>query len=99
WRRAASDAGIATIFMAAQTSPPGRLEKIAAASQGFVYAASLLGVTGVRESLDDRARALVDRIRKASELPVALGIGVSTPEHAETVASYADAVIMGSAAV
>src|SRR5438067_115319 len=78
---------------------PGPIEKIAAVSDGFIYAASLLGVTGVRRSLDERAGALVDRIRAVTTLPVALGIGVSTPEHARTVASYADGVIVGSAIV
>jgi tryptophan synthase alpha chain len=99
WREACARAGIAPVFMAAQTSPPERLHAIGAASRGFVYAASLLGVTGVREALNERARALVDSIRKETDLPVAVGIGVSTPEHARTVAEYADGVIVGSAVV
>src|SRR5438045_487193 len=84
--------GIAPVFIAAQTSTPERLRAIASATQGFVYAASLLGVTGVRESLDDRARALVASIRSQTDVPVAVGIGVSTAEHARAVASYADGV-------
>jgi tryptophan synthase alpha chain len=99
WRDACARAGIAPVFIAAQTSTAERLRAIAAAARGFVYAASLLGVTGVRESLDDHARALVASIRKETSLPVAVGIGVSTPEHARTVASYADGVIVGSAVV
>ena len=99
WRAACAGAGIAPVFMAAQTSPPDRLERIGVAGDGFVYAASLLGVTGVRERLNEDARALVERIRAACDLPVAVGIGVSTPEHAREVAAYADGVIVGSAIV
>jgi len=99
WRDACARAGIAPVFMAAQTSTPERLRAIASAAKGFVYAASLLGVTGVRESMDERARALVTAIKAETDLPVAVGIGVSTPEHARAVASYADGVIVGSAVV
>jgi tryptophan synthase alpha chain len=99
WSAAAAGAGIDTVFLAAQTSPDDRLEKITRVSRGFVYAASLLGVTGVRESLSDAARGLVDRIKKHTQTPVAVGIGVSTPEHARAVASFADGVIVGSAIV
>lgn len=99
WRAACETAGISPVFLAAQTSPPDRLRAIGAASRGFVYAASVLGVTGVRESLSDSARALVESIRAETDLPVAVGIGVSTPEHARAVASYADGVIVGSAIV
>jgi tryptophan synthase alpha chain len=99
WLEACAAAGIAPVFIAAQTSPPDRLRSIGEASRGFVYAASLLGVTGVREALNDRARALVSSIRDQTSLPVAVGIGVSTPEHAREVAGYADGVIIGSAVV
>ena len=99
WRDACARAGIAPVFIAAQTSTPERLRAIAGAARGFVYAASLLGVTGVRESMDDRARALVASLREQTDLPVAVGIGVSTAEHARAVATYADGVIVGSAVV
>ncbi|MFA5889591.1 MAG: tryptophan synthase subunit alpha [Actinomycetota bacterium] len=99
WRAACDAAGIATVFIAAQTSPPERLRSIGEASRGFVYAASLLGVTGVRQTLSDRARVLVESIRAQTDLPVAVGIGVSTAEHARAVAGYADGVIVGSAIV
>jgi tryptophan synthase alpha chain len=99
WRAACERAGIASIFIAAQTSTPERLRAIGDASRGFVYAASLLGVTGVRDSLNDRARSLVGSIREQTSLPVAVGIGVSTPEHAREVADFADGVIIGSAVV
>jgi tryptophan synthase alpha chain len=99
WRKACAGAGIASVFMASITSPDDRLRAIGEASDGFVYAASQLGVTGVRTEMSSRARDLVARIRGATELPVAVGIGVSTPEHAAEVASYADGVIVGSALV
>ena len=99
WRDACARAGIAPVFIAAQTSTPERLKAIGAAARGFVYAASLLGVTGLRESMDERARTLVASIRAQTDLPIAVGIGVSTPEHARTVASYADGVIVGTAVI
>ena len=91
--------GLGSIFIAAQTSPPDRIAALAKTSSGFVYAASLLGVTGVRDALSANAKDLVATIRSASDLPVAVGIGVSTPEHAAEVATYADGVIVGSALV
>ena len=99
WREACARAGIAPVFIAAQTSTPERLGAIGKASRGFVYAASLLGVTGIRESMDERARTLVASIRAQTDLPIAVGIGVSTPEHARAIASYADGVIVGTAVV
>jgi tryptophan synthase alpha chain len=99
WQKATSSAGIAPVFIAAVTSTEDRLHAIGVVSQGFVYAASTLGVTGVRSALSSGARDLVSRIRAATDLPVAVGIGVSTPEHAAEVASYADGVIVGSALV
>lgn len=99
WVAACSAAGIAPVFIAAPTSTPERLAAIAAASEGFIYAASTLGVTGVRDELSKRARALVEAIRAETETPVAVGIGVSSAEHAREVASYADGVIVGSALV
>src|SRR5207245_10421745 len=86
WRDACARAGIAPVFIAAQTSTPERLRAIAAAARGFVYAASLLGVTGVRESMDDRARALVASIREETDLPLAVGLGGSTRQHAPAAA-------------
>lgn len=99
WRAAAGAHGLATVFLAAQTSTDERLERIARCSSGFVYAASLLGVTGLREDVNTGARALVDRIKRHASVPVALGIGISTTEHAREVAPFADGVIVGSAIV
>jgi tryptophan synthase alpha chain len=87
------------IFLVAQSSRPERLKLTARASRGFVYAASTMGVTGTRASLDEGARGLVERTRAAGAERVCVGIGVSTPAQAKEVASYADGVIVGSALV
>ncbi len=98
WIEHASVRSLSNVFLAAPTSSDARLDTIASLSTGFVYATSVLGVTGVRDSLAD-ARRLVERIRERTDLPVAVGIGVSTPGQAREVASYADGVIVGSALV
>lgn len=98
WLAEARRAELSTVFLAASVSSDERLRAIAQASSGFVYATSLLGVTGVRDTVAD-ARDLVDRIRRHTGAPVAVGIGVSTPDQAAEVAAYADAVIVGSAVV
>jgi tryptophan synthase alpha chain len=99
WLHAAVAADLASVFLVASTSDDARLAAAAQASTGFVYATSTLGVTGTRESLSQRARPLVERLRSVTDRPVCVGIGVSTAEHAETVAGFADGVIVGSAAV
>lgn len=98
WVREAHRHGLSTAFLAAQTSTDARIAALAGASTGFVYATSLLGVTGVRATVAD-ARELVARIRAHTGLPVGVGIGVSTGEQAREVSGYADAVIVGSAIV
>ncbi|CAN5864616.1 tryptophan synthase subunit alpha [soil metagenome] len=99
WLRIADDVGLASVFLVASTSTDEHLAAAAEASNGFVYATSTLGVTGTRESLSQRAEPLVSRVRAVTDQPVCVGIGVSTAEHAETVAGFADGVIVGSAAV
>jgi tryptophan synthase alpha chain len=74
-----------------------RLAKVTSECSGFIYAASLMGVTGARTSVSGNAKALVDRIRSTSDTSVAVGLGVSNREQASEVASYADGVIVGSA--
>lgn len=91
--------GLDAIFLAAPTSTDERLAQIAAASRGFVYCVSLTGVTGVRADLSADVGGLVARVRRATALPVCVGFGVSTPEHARQVAGVADGVIVGSAIV
>lgn len=90
---------LAPIFLAAPTSPDERLKAIAAHSKGFVYAISRTGVTGKRQDLAADAAALVERIRRWSKLPVAVGFGISHADHVAEVARFADAAVIGSAIV
>ena len=97
---AASDAyGLDRVFLVAPSSTPERLASTSAASRGFVYAASTMGVTGERATLGDRAEQLVADTRAAGAERVCVGLGVSRPEQAAEVARYADGVIVGSALV
>jgi tryptophan synthase alpha chain len=93
------ESGLAPVFLAAPTSPDARLKAIAENSQGFVYAISRVGITGTQTELASDAKGLVERIRKFTKLPIALGFGVSTPEHVRAVAEYAEAAVVGSAIV
>jgi tryptophan synthase alpha chain len=99
WIPAARAAGIDTIFLASPTSPEDRLRLVADASRGFVYAISRTGVTGERQALSDDARPLVERLRALTDVPVALGFGISTPEQVREASAVADAVVVGSALV
>lgn len=97
---AASDAHhLDRIFLVAPSSTPQRLASTTAATRGFVYAASLMGVTGARDSVGDQAQVLVERTREVTDLPICVGLGVSTPAQASQVARFADGVIVGSALV
>lgn len=99
WRESAARHGLATIFVAAPSTTDERLRELTAAGSGFVYASSLMGVTGVRETVDASAGSLVRRIRAVTDLPVCVGIGISTAEQVTEVADYADGVIVASALV
>ncbi len=99
WRKAAEQHGLATVFVVAPSSRDERLAKITAAGSGFVYAASLMGVTGTRASVGREAEELVARTRAVTSLPVCVGLGVSNAEQASEVAQFADGVIVGSAFV
>ncbi|MEV7864777.1 tryptophan synthase subunit alpha [Streptomyces sp. NPDC088124] len=99
WREHAGKHGLATVFVVAPSSKDARLATITAAGSGFVYAASLMGVTGTRTSVGLEARNLVERTRATTDLPVCVGLGVSNAEHAAEVAGFADGVIVGSAFV
>ncbi len=90
---------LATIFLAAPTSPDQRLKQIAEVSSGFIYAISRTGVTGARAEMTDDAKNLVKRIRRFSKLPVAVGFGISTPEQFAAVGKFAEAAVVGSAIV
>ncbi|MEU3722710.1 tryptophan synthase subunit alpha [Streptomyces sp. NPDC031705] len=99
WREHAAEHGLATVFVVAPSSRDERLATITAAGSGFVYAASLMGVTGTRESVGNEAQELVRRTRATTELPVCVGLGVSNARQAKQVAGFADGVIVGSAFV
>ncbi len=99
WQAAAEASGLDPVFLVAPSSTEARIASTAAACRGFVYAASTMGVTGVRTAVGDAAAHLVERVRAATDLPVAVGLGVSTAEQAAEVAAYADGVIVGSAFV
>jgi tryptophan synthase alpha chain len=90
---------LAPVFLAAPTSPDGRLKRIAEASRGFVYAVSRTGVTGARQQVAEDARKLVQRLRRLTKLPIAVGFGISTAEQFTEVGEFADAVVVGSAIV
>ena len=88
-----------TIFLLAPTSTKERIKIVASASTGFIYYVSLTGVTGARKSLPETVEASVNKIRKATDKPIAVGFGISTAEQAKRIASFADGVIVGSAIV
>ncbi|MFI1159684.1 tryptophan synthase subunit alpha [Streptomyces sioyaensis] len=99
WREHAGKHGLATVFVVAPSSKDARLAEITAAGSGFVYAASLMGVTGTRASVGAQAQDLVRRTKATTGLPVCVGLGVSNAEQAAEVAQFADGVIVGSAFV
>ena len=91
--------GLDQIFLVAPTTSDARLRSIAERASGFIYAVSRAGVTGARTDLSAEAARLVARVREVSSLPVAVGFGISTPEHVSEVWTYADAAVVGSALV
>lgn len=99
WIAASERTGLERVFLAAPTSTDERLRMIAEATRGWVYAVSTMGVTGAREDLDSKARALVPRIRAAGAERVHVGIGISTAAQVAEVWEYADGAIVGSAIV
>ncbi|HVF06757.1 MAG TPA: tryptophan synthase subunit alpha [Frankiaceae bacterium] len=99
WLAATATHGLDPIFLVAPSSTAERIGVVAATNRGFVYAASTMGVTGARDAVSDVAPALVARVRAATDLPVAVGLGVSNGAQAAEVAAYADGVIVGSAFV
>lgn len=87
------------IFLIAPTSTDERLKMVAERASGFIYAVSRAGITGARDEMSAEAEKLVRRMRKFSDLPIAVGFGISTPEHVKDVWRYADAAVVGSAIV
>ena len=90
-------AGLDTVFLAAPTSTPRRLQLVAEYSSGFVYLVSRTGVTGERDSISSAVAPLIRSMRAVTDLPLAVGFGVSTPEHVAEIGAQAEAVVVGSA--
>src|SRR3954447_21780789 len=99
WTAAADGHGLDKVFLVAPSSTDRRLRLTVEASRGFVYATAVMGVTGARESTSALAGPLVERTRALTDLPVAVGLGVSNGDQAAEVAGFADGVIVGSAFV
>ncbi len=99
WLEASDAHDLDRVFLVAPSSPEDRIKLITSVSRGFVYAASVMGITGLRTSLGDAAAGLVSRVRKYTQTPVGVGIGVSTAAQAQQVAQFADGVIVGTAFV
>ncbi|MEA2333562.1 MAG: tryptophan synthase alpha chain [Solirubrobacteraceae bacterium] len=96
-RQACDESGIALVPLVAPTTPPERLAAIGAAARGFLYTVSVVGTTGEREALADRFAEVISRAKSSTELPVALGFGISTPAQARQAADAgADGVIVGT---
>jgi tryptophan synthase alpha chain len=91
--------GLDMIYLVAPTSTDARLELIAQKASGFIYAVSRAGVTGTRDNVSAEAEELVKRVRRFTDLPIAVGFGISTREQVLDVQRYADAVVVGSAIV
>lgn len=94
---AARAAGLDTVFLVAPTTPDGRLPRVVAESRGFVYCVSVTGVTGAKKAAAESVGPLVERVRRATTLPVLVGFGVETPDAARALSEVSDGVIVGSA--
>ena len=99
WTAAADEAGVETVLLAAPTASGERLEAICARARGFVYAVGLLGVTGERAALAASAVLIARRLKRITDVPVLVGVGVSTPAQAAEATTVADGVVVGSAVV
>jgi tryptophan synthase alpha chain len=94
-----SSRGLDTIFLAAPTSTDERLALIAKSSSGFLYLISRTGVTGAKDQLAEELPSLARRVRRVTELPIAIGFGISQPGHVSVLGGLADAAVVGSALV
>jgi tryptophan synthase alpha chain len=99
WAVEADAAGVDTVLLVAPSSPEERVARICSRARGFVYAVARMGVTGERQDLGGEAAKVVERVRRHTDLPVCVGVGVSTPEQAAQVCEIADGVVVGSALV
>jgi tryptophan synthase alpha chain len=99
WLLESASAGVDSVLLAAPTSTDARLELICSNCRGFVYGVGLMGVTGERADLADSATTIARRLKAITDIPVLIGVGVSTPQHAVEVCATADGVVVGSALV
>ena len=99
FRTAFATAGIDTIFLLSPTTSVERIRRAASLGGGFLYGISRLGVTGMRDSVDQSARELAARVKQETAMPLALGFGISRPEHVRAIGEVADAAVVGSALV
>jgi tryptophan synthase alpha chain len=99
FREALAARGLDLVFLLSPTTTDARIRRAAELGRGFLYCISRLGVTGARERVSEGAEAMVRRIRSYTDLPIALGFGISRPEHVAEVCAYADAAVVGSALV
>jgi tryptophan synthase alpha chain len=98
-REAMAARGIDTIFLLSPTTTQERIRKAAQLGSGFLYGISRLGVTGVRDHVAPGAREMVERIRRETSMPIALGFGISRPDHVRQVGQWAEAAVVGSGLV
>jgi tryptophan synthase alpha chain len=99
WSAGSRTAPLSFIRLVAPTTPPGVVRQIAATAQGFIYYVAAMGVTGARAEMRATTLDEVTALRSACDVPVAVGFGVSSPEHAAAIAGVADGVIVGSALI
>lgn len=92
-------AGLCNIYLVAPTTPEDRIELIVKRGAGFIYYVSREGVTGMQQKISDTIAAMTGKIRAHTDLPIAIGFGISNPEQAKTVSQYAEAIVVGSAVV
>jgi tryptophan synthase alpha chain len=93
------DAGLCNIYLVAPTTPEERIERIVKHGTGFIYYISRVGVTGMQAKVADTIAAMTAKIRAHTDLPIAIGFGISNPEQARAVAQHAEAIVVGSAIV
>ena len=99
FRETMAASGLDTVFLLSPTTTDGRIGKAAELGSGFLYGISRLGVTGARDRVASGAETLVRRIRAQTTMPIAIGFGVSRPEHVAEIGTFADAAVVGSALV
>jgi tryptophan synthase alpha chain len=99
FRSAFNGAGIDTIFLLSPTTTVDRIRRAATLGSGFLYGISRLGVTGIRDTVDTSASELATRVKAETSMPLALGFGISRPEHVRSIGQCADAAVVGSALV